>query len=103
MKKLKIIVFLIVIVEALFLLYIICYAGYSFSEVTYNIDSVGKEFKFNPILLKNQVLGLNFIYVPYILILLYIVIQIILMKKYKKDKLSNNLKLCLKIINVLPV
>lgn len=97
MKKLKIIVFLIVIVEALFLLNTICYAGYSFSEVTYNIDSVGKEFEFNPILLKNQVLGFNFIYVPYILILLYIVIQIILMKKYKKDKLSNNLKLCLKI------
>ena len=51
MKKLKIIVFLIVIVEALFLLNTICYAGYSFSEVTYNIDSVGKEFEFNEALI----------------------------------------------------
>ena len=79
----KILIFLVAIVGIIFLFNAKCYAGYSFSETTKNIDNIGTEMfsSFNNFL--TQLLGFNFMYVPYIAIILYILIQIILMKKYR--------------------
>ena len=98
----KILIFLVAIVGIIFLFNAKCYAGYSFSETTKNIDNIGTEMfsSFNNFL--TQLLGFNFMYVPYIAIILYILIQIILMKKYKSDKSSKGLKVCLK-INVIVI
>ena len=97
MKKNKLLIFLVIIVSIFSIFNTRCYAGYSFSETTYNIDTVGVKVFSNPSNFLKQIFGFNSIYVPYIIILLYILIQIILIKKYKKDKLSKNLKLFLNI------
>lgn len=94
---LKILIFLVVIVGIFFIFNTNCYAAYSFSETTYNIDNVGTGMSSSSNNFLKQFLGFNSIYVPYIVILLYILIQIILMKKYKSDKLSKSLNVCLKI------
>lgn len=79
-----------------------CYAGYSFSETTYDIDNISidnaivKLPLISTVVLK-QLLGFNFISVPYIFILLYLIIQIILIKKHSQNTLSKKLMLCVKI------
>lgn len=89
MKKIKILIFLVMIVGVFFIFNTNCYAGYSFSETPQNIDTayniynVGIGMFSSSSNFLKQLLGFNYIYVPYIVILLYILIQIILMKKYK--------------------
>ena len=102
LTTLKLLIFLVIIVSIFFLFNTKCYAGYSFSETTYNIDNVEKGMFLNPNNFFKQLFGFNFIYVPYIVMLLYILIQIILIKKYKSDKLSKRFKVCLK-INVIVI
>ena len=100
MKKTKfklIIIFLIVTIIEIVMFNPNSYAGYSFEETTYDIDNLGTEIVSTSNNFLNSLLGFNSIYIPYILIIFYILIQILLVKKYKKNKLSKNLEVCLKI------
>ena len=99
LNTIKIFMLLVVIVGIFFIVNTRCFAeetGYSFVETKYDIDNIKTEtFNFDNFLI--ELLGFNFIYVPYIVILLYILIQLILIKKYKSEKLTSNFILCLKI------
>lgn len=101
MKNLKIIVFLTTIIVMLCAFNTCCYAEYSFLEVNYNIDNVGiSELELTYYL--KQIFGFKVTFVPYIIILSYIIIQIVLIKKYKNEQIFNNFKLCLK-LNIIVV
>ena len=63
--------------------------SYGFSKVNINIDdikvdNISRNFEFSDLIL--PCLGFNNIYVPYILIAIFLILQIIFLKKYKKIK-----------------
>ncbi len=95
MKIKKTLVVCLIIIGLLFLFNIKCYAGYSFTETAENIDKIKAEIS-TETYIENQLLGFNFISTPYIIILLYFLIQLLLIIKHKKDITFDNIKMCLK-------
>jgi len=83
--------FIFIICMMVLIINTISYAGYSFEEVNFDIDEINVETEenlskhlLNNLLIKG--IGFNNIYVPYLLLMIYIIIEIILIKKYKRIK-----------------
>ena len=62
----------------------VSYAKDSFYEANINIDTYSSYGKFGAIL---KTIGFNYLCTPYFMIILYVIIQLIFIKKYKKTKL----------------